>query len=783
MACSRVPLDELQVTEFDKYAPKLDSPFLRQSNFFSSYPPAMPGMPPLLPHPGPFSSLQGAFQPKASNPIDIAARPGAVPHTLLQKDPRLTDPFRTSVRKPGKWCAVHVQIAWQIYHHQQKIKQMHLDPHKLDITGKLDLFSRPPAPGVFPGFPYPHDLARPLFQSTGSGHPATSPYGHAPHHSSFLPPTHLADAFSRSSSFGNLGNLSANAFGGLGNPALGSNSVFGPKDSPGLPGFSSPSQDSWNRLHRTPPSFPQWPKVSDGERSSSANSHEREKEREKEREREKRDSSIGKEDKDRDSRHSNRSSPASAPVGYQISNLIRCSSGGGNDMGRNHGDRPRGDHEREAVVLSEVRAKDRSRSPTKECSERSASTSSVDSCKPLLRSPSPFSKNKSEPLGIVLSDRKLCSPGAPIHKLKNDTTKIKEERKEQDQEQEELVLVSEPPPPQNPNPSQAPPLPPHHQAPPPTIPHSLPFMHQMGGLNILDRARLAPFVGVGHFAATANRDRFPHPAFSWDPLREAYRNFDLQRRMDFQIRAETGNRFPGIYEADRNYREREPHEYSHQDHLMEVRREQERIRQQAEERERLHLRDELERARLHQLHQSPMEGHLPHMPPFLPHLGAMPYRPPPTAALSAPPPLVPSVRPNSPRRTTQDTREFSPSHVYRMIPVGFLSSSQHLSALQFPECRGLQRMNDFTSRTVQGFVADFLSVCECGRVCECRDGGGGGGESGSCCSALRRLKKISQVEMFGGSYHTPTSGLITHHRYHGNFFVLIVTKKLSCAAT
>ncbi|GAA6075477.1 autism susceptibility gene 2 protein, partial [Tachysurus ichikawai] len=207
---------------FDKYAPKLDNPFLRQSSFFSSYPPAMPGMPPLLPHPGPFSSLQGAFQPKASNPIDVAARPGAVPHTLLQKDPRLTDPFRTSVRKPGKWCAVHVQIAWQIYHHQQKMKQMQLDPHKLDITGKLDLFSRPPAPGVFPGFPYPHDLARPLFPSTGSGHhPATSPYGHAPHHSSFLPPTHLADAFSRSSSFGNLTNLSANAFGGLGNPTLG----------------------------------------------------------------------------------------------------------------------------------------------------------------------------------------------------------------------------------------------------------------------------------------------------------------------------------------------------------------------------------------------------------------------------------------------------------------------------------------------------------------------------------------------------------------------------------
>lgn len=25
-------------------------------------------------------------------------------------------------QKPGKWCAMHVHIAWQIYHHQQKVK-------------------------------------------------------------------------------------------------------------------------------------------------------------------------------------------------------------------------------------------------------------------------------------------------------------------------------------------------------------------------------------------------------------------------------------------------------------------------------------------------------------------------------------------------------------------------------------------------------------------------------------------------------------------------------------
>ncbi|XP_057208175.1 autism susceptibility gene 2 protein isoform X10 [Triplophysa rosa] len=717
-------------SQFDKYAPKLDNPFLRHSSFFPSYPPAMPGMPPLLPHSGPFSSLQGAFQPKASNPIDVAGRPGAVPHTLLQKDPRITDPFRSSVRKPGKWCAVHVQIAWQIYHHQQKMKQMHLDPHKLDMHGKLDLFSRPPAPGVFPGFPYPHDLARPLFSSTGSGHPAASPYGPSPHHTGFLPPSHLAGKypFSRSSTFGGLSNLSTSAFGGLGNPTLGANSMFGPKEGPGLPGLSSPHHDTWNRLHRTPPSFPtppQWPKSADAERSSSANSHDRdrdrEREKEKEREREKRDSSVGKDEKDKDrdsldrNRHSNRSSPASAPVNYQISSLIRSNS---TDSGRHRSgsaDRNREpekellDRQREAAMLGDVKVKE-SRSPSKEITDR---RSADDSCKPIQRSPSPYSKSSIDaaikmagppplPIKDVEKDRKETSSVDPLNKFKNDM-KIKEERKE---DLDVMVVGSEAPTkPQPPAPPyQTTPIAHHHSSlphqPPPPSPrcsdpptpaslhgvpmqHSLPLsmsaMHQMGSLNVLERTRMAPFMGVSPLAA--GRDRLPHPAFSWDPLREAYRNLDLQRRMDFQLRAEPGHRFPGVYDPERPYRDREAHDYAHHEHLLELRREQERLRQQAEERERLHLREELDRARLHQLHQSPIEGHLPHMPPFMSHLGGMPYprlspstghngllnRTPPTAALSAPPPLVPSgaARPVSPRRTTpittQDPREYSPS--------------------------------------------------------------------------------------------------------------------------
>ncbi|XP_037673233.1 fibrosin-1-like protein isoform X14 [Choloepus didactylus] len=301
---------------FDKCAPKLDSPYFRHSNFFSSYPPALPGVPTLLPHPGPFGSLQGAFQPKTSNPLEVTGWTSAV-HTLLQKAPGVSDPFRTAARKPGKWCAVHVQIAWQILHHQQKIKQMQLDPHKLEVGAKLDLFSRPPAPGVFAGFHCPQDLARPLFCSTSAAHPTTHPFGPSAHHSSFLPTGHLADSFSRSSTFGALGNLGSSAFGGLGSHALTpASGLFAPKEAVVLHGLPSP-HEGWNRLHRAPPSFPTpppWPKPTDAERALALTSHDRE-------------PGKGKEERERDvlekTRLLSRASPASAPPGgHPISSLL-----------------------------------------------------------------------------------------------------------------------------------------------------------------------------------------------------------------------------------------------------------------------------------------------------------------------------------------------------------------------------------------------------------------------------------------------------------------------------
>lgn len=288
--CLRLLLFCLPPFQFDKYTPKLDSPYFRHSNFFPPFPPAVPGLPALLPHPGPFGSLQGAFQPKTSNPLELTGRASAV-HTLLQKAPgQVSDPYRTAIRKPGKWCAVHVQIAWQIYHHQQKIK-MQLEPHKLDVGTKLDLFSRPPAPGVFAGFHYPQDLARPLFSSSGATHPAANPFGPSAHPGSFLPTGHLTDPFSRSSTFGGLGSLGSNAFGGLGSHALtpSSGGIFAPKEGPTLHGLPSP-HEAWNRLHRAPPSFPTpppWPKPLDAERVSALTNHDRELDK-------------GKEERDRD---------------------------------------------------------------------------------------------------------------------------------------------------------------------------------------------------------------------------------------------------------------------------------------------------------------------------------------------------------------------------------------------------------------------------------------------------------------------------------------------------
>jgi hypothetical protein len=86
--------------------------------------------------------------------------------------------------------------------------------------------------------------------------------------SSGIPP------FPRPSPYANLAGLSSSAFGGLG--AIGGGPFGRPADLPAIPGLTPPHE--WNRLHRTPASFPTppaWPKTEgdrdrEKERSGSA---------------------------------------------------------------------------------------------------------------------------------------------------------------------------------------------------------------------------------------------------------------------------------------------------------------------------------------------------------------------------------------------------------------------------------------------------------------------------------------------------------------------------------
>ncbi|XP_051959063.1 autism susceptibility gene 2 protein homolog isoform X1 [Xyrauchen texanus] len=246
---------------FDKYPGKIEGLF--RHPFFPQYPPSVPGIQPVLPPTGPFSSLQGAFQPKLVALQGAASEMnpglGVVPPHLQPKATRLTDPFapppKVSNQKPGKWCAMHVRVAWMILRHQEKVKLMQADPQKLDFRN--DLLPRLPGPGIGglgglgPLGPLPptHDLTRPgsLFVATGGVNPSSTPFmPPSTPHSSFLTPAAHLDPYGRSPPFSSLGALGSGAFGGLGSPTIAASAVGG---------LGNP-HDPWNRLHVTPPFFP-----------------------------------------------------------------------------------------------------------------------------------------------------------------------------------------------------------------------------------------------------------------------------------------------------------------------------------------------------------------------------------------------------------------------------------------------------------------------------------------------------------------------------------------------
>lgn len=264
------------------------------------------------------------------------------------------------------------------------------------------------------------------------------------------------------------------------------------------------------------------------------------------------------------------------------------------------------------------------------------------------------------------------------HQKKNSEVKVKEERKEEQDGATERASE---------HPTQAPSTPNLHPPSSMPVPMGMAGVHPINTISSLERTRVvAPFMGISPIPGA---DRFPYPAFHWDPMRDPYRGLDIHRRdplaRDLLLRNDPLHRLaaPRLYEAERSYRDREPHDFN-RDHAhplaLEHRREQERA--QLEERDRLNmLREDYEHGRLHPtMHHPALDGHLPHPAPGLmaPGLPGMHYsrvsptaaaaaaaaaaahqngilnKTPPTASLSAPPPLIPTLgaRPGSPRRTT-----------------------------------------------------------------------------------------------------------------------------------
>ena len=326
-----------------------------------------------------------------------------------------------------------------------------------------------------------------------------------------------------------------------------------------------------------------------------------------------------------------------------------------------------------------------------------------EEAKQLARVPSPYVRTpvvESARPNSTSSREAEPRKGEPAYEnpKKSSEVKVKEERKEDHDlppEAPQTHRASEPPPP---NSSSS-----VHPGPLASMPMTVGVtgIHPMNSISSLDRTRMmTPFMGI---SPLPGGERFPYPSFHWDPirdpLRDPYRELDIHRRdplgRDFLLRNDPLHRLstPRLYEADRSFRDREPHDYSHHHHhhhhplSVDPRREHERGGH-LDERERLHmLREDYEHTRLHSVHPASLDGHLPHPGLITPGLPSMHYprisptagnqngllnKTPPTAALSAPPPLISTLggRPVSPRRTTPlsaEIRERPPSHTLKDI--------------------------------------------------------------------------------------------------------------------
>ncbi|XP_043942566.1 probable fibrosin-1 isoform X2 [Protopterus annectens] len=653
---------------------KIDS--LYRHNFYPTFPPTVSGIQPVLPTAVPFGSLQGgAFQPKTPNP-ELPTRLGAVPPTMPQKDPRITDPYRSAVRlshKPGKWCAMHVRVAYMILQHQKKMKG---ESHKLDLRNDLVLQQ--------PSLSTAHDLSRPatIFTAAGTGHPSGNPFGQpSASHTGFLNPSSHFDTLGRSSGFSPLC-LPNGAFGGLANQAIGSSTVFGHKESPNAQGYGS-IHDSWNRLHRTPPSFPTppasaapWVKPGDAER----NCHERE------REVDKREVVAVKDEKDRDALYARQLLRVSPVIPSHKSAAVHTNGRSSVDDERSHGCSDGRDRER--MREREREHLDASKDPFQHEHKVKETHLLVeenlglvkrlveDSSKMVARDHSPYIRTpageSSRPCSSTGRETER-KPELPLEQtLRKVDVKVKEERKD---EQELAASGFEVAPSQRANNSMHP-VPLHaiaagHSGVPLAMHVAPPAVHH---LSVFERPRvLSPYLTVGPPVAAG--ERFAPQAYSYEPAwREPYRNVEMHRIGRELLRgADPLQRLtnPRFFDHERAYRERDINEFA-RENLLDPRREAERSGL-IEDRASI-LREDYERARLFSLHPSALEAHIAHPTLLQQGLGGLAYprfshpmahqngilsKTPPINLLSTPPPLIPSTstRPPSPRRTTPLTAE------------------------------------------------------------------------------------------------------------------------------
>ncbi|CAL1293690.1 unnamed protein product [Larinioides sclopetarius] len=251
---------------YDKF-PKVDSSFYgRNALGLPTYP-----ISPLL-APGSATATPTPFTP---------------PGHLAAFQPKISPLVKTKPTKSGRWCAMHVRISWEIYHHQQKQQQADSQKSGGPTKAVTDLL-RPPN-HLFGSIPRPHELgfSSPLLGAAASLH-ARSPYDVSPQHPSFLGPTpaHLGMTPYARPNYPSIG-VPGNSFGGLGTLGLPGASMLGGRELG--PSYLSMGQDPWSRLHRTPPNFNSPSATSWGglkaeaerERLAKRDEQEREKEKEK----------------------------------------------------------------------------------------------------------------------------------------------------------------------------------------------------------------------------------------------------------------------------------------------------------------------------------------------------------------------------------------------------------------------------------------------------------------------------------------------------------------------